>query len=78
VPDLLLDRLATLITTDTPLVAGHGRRPHSKHPAHAALVSEADFIAAQDMTAPRGRSARRYAGTCSPGCWHRRRGHHRL
>ena len=26
----------------------------SKHPAHAALVSEADFIAAQDMTAPRG------------------------
>jgi site-specific DNA recombinase len=26
----------------------------SKHPAHAALISEADFIAAQDMTAPRG------------------------
>jgi site-specific DNA recombinase len=26
----------------------------SKHPAHAALVSEADFIAAQDMAAPRG------------------------
>ena len=26
----------------------------SKHPAHTALVSEADFIAAQDMTAPRG------------------------
>ena len=26
----------------------------SKHPAHAALVGEADFIAAQDMTAPRG------------------------
>jgi hypothetical protein len=26
----------------------------SKHPAHAALVSEADFIAAQDATAPRG------------------------
>jgi hypothetical protein len=26
----------------------------SKHPAHAALVSEADFIAAQDTTAPRG------------------------
>jgi hypothetical protein len=26
----------------------------SKHPAHSALVSEADFIAAQDITAPRG------------------------
>ena len=26
----------------------------SKHPAHAALVSEADFIAAQDAAAPRG------------------------
>jgi hypothetical protein len=26
----------------------------SKHPAHAALVSEADFIAAQQLTAPRG------------------------
>jgi len=26
----------------------------SKHPAHPALVSEADFIAAQDSTAPRG------------------------
>ena len=26
----------------------------SRHPAHAALVSEADFIAAQDMAAPRG------------------------
>jgi site-specific DNA recombinase len=26
----------------------------SKHPAHPALVSEADFIAAQDATAPRG------------------------
>jgi len=35
----------------------------SKHPAHAALVSEADFIAAQDATAPRGpagQAARRY------------------
>src|ERR1017187_4862067 len=35
----------------------------SKHPAHAALVSEADFIAAQDATAPRGPAgpaARRY------------------
>ncbi len=35
----------------------------SKHPAHAALVSEADFIAAQDTTAPRGPvgpAARRY------------------
>jgi len=26
----------------------------SKHPAHAALVSEADFIAAQDLAVPRG------------------------
>jgi site-specific DNA recombinase len=26
----------------------------SKHPAHATLVSEADFIAAQDAAAPRG------------------------
>ena len=46
----------------------------SKHPAHAALVSEADFIAAQDATAPRGPAGpatRRYllaglqaCGTC--------------
>src|ERR1700727_767546 len=35
----------------------------SRHPAHAALVSEADFIKAQDTTAPRGPAgpaARRY------------------
>jgi site-specific DNA recombinase len=35
----------------------------SKHPAHAALVSETDFIAAQQQTAPRGpagQAARRY------------------
>ena len=35
----------------------------SKQPAHAALVSEADFIAAQDTTAPRGpagQAVRRY------------------
>jgi site-specific DNA recombinase len=32
----------------------------SKHPAHAALVSEADFIAAQDSAAPRGPAVRRY------------------
>ena len=35
----------------------------SRHPAHPALVSEADFIAAQDATAPRGPAgpaARRY------------------
>jgi site-specific DNA recombinase len=35
----------------------------SRHPAHAALVSEADFIAAQDAAAPRGPAgpaARRY------------------
>jgi site-specific DNA recombinase len=35
----------------------------SKHPAHAALVSEADFIAAQDTAAPRGlRPVRPQAG----------------
>jgi len=35
----------------------------SKHPAHPALVSEADFIAAQETSAPRGpagQAARRY------------------
>jgi site-specific DNA recombinase len=35
----------------------------SKHPAHAALVSEADYIAAQDAAAPRGpagQAVRRY------------------
>jgi hypothetical protein len=32
----------------------------SKHPAHAALVGEADFIAAQDTAAPRGPAVRRY------------------
>ena len=32
----------------------------SRHPAHPALVSEADFIAAQDATAPRGPATRRY------------------
>jgi len=46
----------------------------SKHPAHPALVSEADFVAAQDTTAPRGPAGpavRRYllagllaCGTC--------------
>ncbi|MDQ2816022.1 MAG: recombinase family protein [Actinomycetota bacterium] len=54
----------------------------SKHPAHAALVSEADFIAAQDITAPRGPAgpaARRYllagliaCGQCGrrlESCW---------
>jgi len=39
----------------------------SKHPAHAALVSEADFIAAQDTAAPRGPAGPRCAGTCWPG-----------
>jgi hypothetical protein len=35
----------------------------SRHPAHAALVSEADFIAAQEVAVPRGpagQAARRY------------------
>jgi DNA invertase Pin-like site-specific DNA recombinase len=39
----------------------------SRHPAHPALVSEADFIAAQDATAPRGPAApaaRRYLLAC--------------
>jgi hypothetical protein len=34
----------------------------SKHPAHPALVSEADFI-------PAARRGRPPAGTCWPGCW---------
>jgi site-specific DNA recombinase len=40
----------------------------SRQPSHPALVSEADFIAAQDATAPRARQARRHAGTCWLGC----------
>ena len=49
----------------------------SARPAHEALVSEADFIAAQDISAARGPAARedirpaaRGGGTCWPGCWH--------
>ena len=41
----------------------------SKHLAHATLVSEADFIAAQDMAVPRARPGPLSAGTCLPGCW---------
>ena len=41
----------------------------SKQPAHPALVSEADFIAAQDTTVPRGPAGRLPAGICWPGCW---------
>ena len=41
----------------------------SRHPAHPALVSEADFIAVQDVTAPRGPAGPACAGTCWPGCW---------
>jgi site-specific DNA recombinase len=40
----------------------------SRHPAHPALVSEADFIAAQDATAPRGPARpglKRAANLCS-------------
>jgi len=49
----------------------------SKHPAHPALVSEADFIAAQDAAAPRGPAgpaARRYllAGLLACGRCRRR------
>ena len=39
----------------------------SKHPAHGALISEADFIAAQNSTAPRGpagQAVRRYLLAC--------------
>jgi site-specific DNA recombinase len=49
----------------------------SKQPAHPALVSEHDFIAAQNMTAPRGpagRATRQYllAGLLQCGCCGRR------
>ena len=46
----------------------------STRPAHEALVSEADFIAAQDISAARGPSPRTdlagpgKPGTCCPGC----------
>ena len=46
----------------------------SRRPAHPAIVSEADYIAAQDATAPRGPRARRRGGTCWPGCWPRAAG----
>jgi site-specific DNA recombinase len=39
----------------------------SRQPAHPALVSEADFIAVQQMSAPRGPLDRPPAGTCWPG-----------
>ena len=47
----------------------------SNRPAHPALVSEAGFIAAQDISAARGPAPvpswlrRTSAGTCWPGCW---------
>jgi len=44
----------------------------SSRPAHPALVSEGDFVAAQDINAARGpsrRPSRRCAATCWPGCW---------
>jgi site-specific DNA recombinase len=43
----------------------------SRHPAHAGLVSEADFIAAQDVAVPRGPAgpaARRYLLAGLPAC----------
>jgi site-specific DNA recombinase len=46
----------------------------SERPAHPALVSEADFIAAQDISAARGPAPRSLwmrwsgGGTCWPGC----------
>jgi hypothetical protein len=39
----------------------------SARPAHPAPVSEADFIAVQDASAPAARPARPAAGTCWPG-----------
>jgi hypothetical protein len=62
--------------------AAWGRRAHrlegwviSRHLAHAALVSEADFIAAQDTAAPRGlvrtgRGDRRAGGDIRRQAWH--------
>ncbi len=44
----------------------------SKHPAHPALVSDADFIAARDAAAPRGPAgpaARRYLLAGLLACW---------
>ena len=44
----------------------------SSRPAHPALVSEADFIAAQDVNASRGpvpQGSRCCAVTCWPVCW---------
>ena len=58
---------------------GRGDPGESPHPAHTALVSEADFIAAQDAAVPRGPAARRYllarliaCGRCGrrlESCW---------
>ena len=47
----------------------------SARPAHPALVSEADYIAAQNVSAARGPAPRRPAAPdsgsiCWPGCWH--------
>jgi site-specific DNA recombinase len=39
----------------------------SRRPAHPALVSEADFIAVQQMSAPRGPAGQPRAGTCWRG-----------
>ena len=41
----------------------------SKHPAHAALISEADFIAAQNSTAPRGPAGQAVRRYLLAGCW---------
>ncbi|HEY7260422.1 MAG TPA: recombinase family protein [Trebonia sp.] len=41
----------------------------SKRPAHAALVSEADYIAPRMRSRRAARLARRCGGTCWPGCW---------
>ena len=40
----------------------------SARPAHPAIISEADYIAAQDASAPRGPAGPAAAGTCWPGC----------
>ena len=39
----------------------------SRHPAHPALISEADFIAVQEASAPAARPVRPPGGICSPG-----------
>ena len=41
----------------------------SKQPAHTALISEAGFIAAQDIATPRGPAGPAARRICWLGCW---------